>query len=612
MDKITKKKIILISSALVISCIFLVCLFFIITPKKTNGTSEVMNNTELDNNIVEDNNTNEIISISFNKKNMILNIDENVEETLEVLIEPNEITNKNIIWKSSDENVAIVDSKGKVTAKNCGEVAIVAFCDNKTATCLVQVIKNDEVSNEIPSDENNKESDNVQVQKMNETTTNSKETKIENATTGFTLSVDKKSIKLDLTNKKEEKINVKTNSKSIVYFSSKNRNIATVDKNGLVKAVGEGSTEITISCQNQKIICTVNVTKGTTNVDSKKEEISPKIPEQPTPKVPEQPTPTQQPSTQPSITNIQISNTELELSAQLQRTYQLSATATPASFQSEIAWRSSDENIVKVDNTGKITVQGIGSAEVIATAGGKNAVCKVTTKDISGFRKYYYNLSSNTVSTTKKASNDLGFCLSIPKFEKLKNLDKYPLIIYLHGSGTSSLNAVYSSNTVPTNYAKQSKYAAIFIFPYASSSMKWLNEESKIKGLIKYSISNYNVDANRVGLTGFSNGGTGTLAIGLHNPKLFSSIAAVSPFADYNTECTSYIKNSPPDYPVMLYGSSNDRTEYTANFIYTKLKNKNCKVQKYITDYSHAANRTYAYTTKDVISWMLQQKRTDK
>ena len=61
--------------------------------------------------------------------------------TLSAIITPEETTNKNVIWTSSDENVATVDENGVVTGVGSGEVTITATTANgKMATKLVKVL----------------------------------------------------------------------------------------------------------------------------------------------------------------------------------------------------------------------------------------------------------------------------------------------------------------------------------------------------------------------------------------------------------------------------------------------------------------------------------------
>ncbi|MGI5958420.1 MAG: putative Ig domain-containing protein, partial [Massiliimalia sp.] len=63
-------------------------------------------------------------------------------ETLNVTVKPNNATNKNVIWKSSNEKVATVEN-GKVTAKAPGKaiITVTTIDGSKTATCEVTVVR---------------------------------------------------------------------------------------------------------------------------------------------------------------------------------------------------------------------------------------------------------------------------------------------------------------------------------------------------------------------------------------------------------------------------------------------------------------------------------------
>lgn len=62
---------------------------------------------------------------------------------------------------------------------------------------------------------------------------------------------------------------------------------------------------------------------------------------------------------------------------------QLTATVTPSDAENvSVSWKSSDESIVSVDQTGKVGAISAGKATVIATAGDKSATCEVTVSGI--------------------------------------------------------------------------------------------------------------------------------------------------------------------------------------------------------------------------------------
>ena len=79
-------------------------------------------------------------SITLDHKKLNLKI--NGSETLKVFYNPSNTTvDKTVAWSSSNEEVASVDSNGKVTAHKAGTATITAKVGDKTATCTVTVEK---------------------------------------------------------------------------------------------------------------------------------------------------------------------------------------------------------------------------------------------------------------------------------------------------------------------------------------------------------------------------------------------------------------------------------------------------------------------------------------
>ncbi len=82
-------------------------------------------------------------TITLNKNELSLNVGKT--ETLQATIKPDNATNKDVIWTSSDSSVASVDESGKVTALKEGVATITVSSKNdkdKEAKCLVQVTSN--------------------------------------------------------------------------------------------------------------------------------------------------------------------------------------------------------------------------------------------------------------------------------------------------------------------------------------------------------------------------------------------------------------------------------------------------------------------------------------
>ena len=166
-------------------------------------------------------------------KQSTLSIQENSTETLVATITPNDVTNKDVSWISSNTAIAKVDSSGKVTAVKIGTAIITAttVVGNKTATCQVTV---------IPI-----------------------------AVTGVTLNNGTLSLAMG------EKIMLihtvaPTNAANKnVAWSSSNTNVATVASTGEITAVNAGTAIITVTTTDgaKKAICTVTVAMGEVKIN---------------------------------------------------------------------------------------------------------------------------------------------------------------------------------------------------------------------------------------------------------------------------------------------------------------------------------------------------------
>lgn len=78
-------------------------------------------------------------SITLNKTELTLDVGDS--ETLVAEILPDDATDKDIVWKSSDESVVTVDDNGKVSAISDGSAVITASVDGKSVECSVTVNK---------------------------------------------------------------------------------------------------------------------------------------------------------------------------------------------------------------------------------------------------------------------------------------------------------------------------------------------------------------------------------------------------------------------------------------------------------------------------------------
>lgn len=193
-----------------------------ITPRIKGFTTDIIEEEEAEQIVYPE-------SISINNNSVELNIAETIGLSATVL--PENASDKAIVWSSLEDSIATVTNEGMVTGKKEGTTTITAATSNGlSAFCEIKV---NEVEEEIDLD-----------QEVLATQINLNHTKITMKTgeaVALTASV----------------IPDNTIDKSVSFVSS-NKNIATVNENGEVTAVGVGNAIITAS--------TVNGLKASTDV----------------------------------------------------------------------------------------------------------------------------------------------------------------------------------------------------------------------------------------------------------------------------------------------------------------------------------------------------------
>ena len=239
-----------------------------------------------------------VSKITLNKTEITL--DKGATETISATVSPSDATDKTITWTSSNNSVATV-SDGLVTAKGGGSALITAKAGNATATCKVTVnipvtgiaitpdaLKLDRnttgqlTATVSPSDATDKavtwESLNPGIVTVDQTgkvtaiakgiaTIKAKIGAFEGTST-VTVVVSVLNVTLnknELTLNKDAKetlvatVNPSDADDNTIIWTSSDPSVATVDENGLVKALAGGTSIITASAGGKSASCTVSV-----------------------------------------------------------------------------------------------------------------------------------------------------------------------------------------------------------------------------------------------------------------------------------------------------------------------------------------------------------------
>lgn len=196
-------------------------------------------------------------------------------------------TSKKIKWMSSNKKIATVSSNGKVKAKKAGEVIITATINSKSYTCKVTVTNKVKLNKtKVTVQKGNTYTLKLQnnKKKIKWTSSNKKIATVSSSgkitakkvgTCKVYAKVGKKKYTCKVTVKEiQPKLNVTSitinkhntyqlklnNNKNKIKWSSSNKNVATVNKNGKVTAKESGTCKIYANVGNKKYSCKITVT----------------------------------------------------------------------------------------------------------------------------------------------------------------------------------------------------------------------------------------------------------------------------------------------------------------------------------------------------------------
>lgn len=120
----------------------------------------------------------------------------------------------------------------------------------------------------------------------------------------------------------------------------------------------------------------------------------------------------------------------------------------------------------------------------------------------------------------------ISYLLHLPT--NLDSQEKWPLILFLHGSGErgtdlSKVKVIGLANKIDT----EPDFPFIVISPQCALDTRWQDHLDELTTLLDEIIANYPVDTQRVYLTGLSMGGQGTWSMAIHEPDRFAAIAPI-------------------------------------------------------------------------------------
>lgn len=121
---------------------------------------------------------------------------------------------------------------------------------------------------------------------------------------------------------------------------------------------------------------------------------------------------------------------------------------------------------------------------------------------------------------------DINYLLFLPKGYEAKSEKRWPLILFLHGSGERGTDVwKVATHGPPKNVTARPDFPFIVVSPQCPERQIWSND--KLLPLLDEIVKNYAVDRSRIYLTGLSMGGYGAWNLGMSHPELFAAIVPI-------------------------------------------------------------------------------------
>lgn len=126
------------------------------------------------------------------------------------------------------------------------------------------------------------------------------------------------------------------------------------------------------------------------------------------------------------------------------------------------------------------------------------------------------------------AGNSLPYLLYLPSKYHTGGVEKWPLMLFLHGSSERGENPMGLITHGPVRQAANgAELPFVVVAPQCPAYSTWACEISGVAALVNLVADQYRIDRQRICATGLSMGGTGTWAIAARYPKWFAAIAPI-------------------------------------------------------------------------------------
>lgn len=207
------------------------------------------------------------------------------------------------------------------------------------------------------------------------------------------------------------------------------------------------------------------------------------------------------------------------------------------------------------------------------------------------------------------APGGLPYLLFLPKGYNASKAERWPLVIFLHGSGERGTDIeVVKKHGPPMLVEKDPAFPFIVISPQLPEQGKGADRYWSVPpldALLDHALKTWRIDPSRVYLTGLSLGGIATWDWGTARPERFAALAPVAAFGDPKRACAA------KDVPVWAFhGDHDDAVDTRGDFEMVDALKK-CGATPRLTIYPATDHWSWvpAYNDPALWLWLLHQRK---
>jgi predicted peptidase len=216
--------------------------------------------------------------------------------------------------------------------------------------------------------------------------------------------------------------------------------------------------------------------------------------------------------------------------------------------------------------------------------------------------------------TTGKGRSRVNYFLFLPQDYGQEPGRQWPLMVFLHGIAKrgDSLEDLeeLKKDGPPMLVEQQPDFPFIVLSPQCPSDSFWESQLGKLDSLVEEIVATYDIDENRVYLTGLSMGGYGAWHYALRNPSRFAAIVPIAGGYEHGSDEVPDNICDLEDLPIWVFHGAEDdvvlprQSEVLVNAL------RACPSEVRFTLYSGAAHDEswkLAYGDPELYEWLLAQ-----